>query len=163
MIFHHLELMVEPFFSYQKRQFSSSIHPTRLRSFLLTAVYQSIIFIARFFLLNHALGWEVFSLTISSTLPYLSYRARRFFASKKYWFPSLFVCRVWRFFFPSCKVAFKTINRLSEFTPRKKAIITPWSRNLVCDLTCDPPTSSLISKQILSSLLSKLVIIDLPP
>ena len=84
-IFNHLHsTWVRNYFSLvTKHLFFYSNYPMRLSSFLSTAVYQTIILIAQFFLPSYPLRQEVFLLTIFLLFFYFSNKIRRFFASIK--------------------------------------------------------------------------------
>ena len=100
LISHYLELMVKPFFVklLSIALFSSSKSSYKVRKFFTNVSLLNNYPYYRFFLLSSLWVRRFFALTISLTLPYLPYRAKRFFVSKKYWFSSFFSCRIWRFF-----------------------------------------------------------------
>ena len=100
LIFYHLELMIKPFFVKPPliASFSSSKLSYKVRRFFTNVSLSNNYPHYQFFLLISLWVRRFFSSTILSTLPYLAYRAKRFFTLKKHWFSSLFFCRVWRFF-----------------------------------------------------------------
>ena len=164
--------MVESFFPYWYRRFSSSIHLTRLGGFLLTTIYQTITLIARFFLLSFLLVRGFFYRRYLWLYLILSIRLEGFLHQRSIGFTPFSLLRFGlqglEIFYPVAKYLFRQLNHLSELTPKGKAIITSWSQDprlcdLARDLACDPPTSSSRSKHTLSLLLSQLVIIDLSP